>query len=122
MTLINTLSNIFISLLSWFIGLRFHCSDIALPFPSSLTYFTSDVLSVSLISCLYVELSEHSKIKLKFSKWPLKGVCIVCSGFLHGDKVHVPMVAFGYVSISLISPNVFLLLPTASVIFLSWGT
>lgn len=46
-TFINILSNIFISLLSWFIGLYFRRSDIALPFPSSLTYLSSDVLSAS---------------------------------------------------------------------------
>lgn len=46
-TFINILSSIFISLLSWFIGLYFRHSDIALPFPSSLTYLRSDVLSAS---------------------------------------------------------------------------
>lgn len=39
----NVLSDICISLLSWFIELHFCHSDIALPFPSSLTYFTTDV-------------------------------------------------------------------------------
>lgn len=53
-TFINILSNIFISLLPWFIGLYFCHSDIALPFPSSLTYFTSDVLSASVYQFVFL--------------------------------------------------------------------
>lgn len=53
-TFINILSNIFISLLSWFIGLHFRHSDIALPFPSRLTYFTSDVFSASVYQFVFI--------------------------------------------------------------------
>jgi len=44
--------------------LGFHLSDIGLPFPSSLTYFTSMYSLPLFISFyLYVELSECCKIK-----------------------------------------------------------
>lgn len=42
-TFTNILSDISISRLSWFIEFHFCHSDIALPFPSSLTYFITDV-------------------------------------------------------------------------------
>lgn len=66
---------------------------------------------------LYVELSEHWKIKLKFSKLPLKGVRIVFRGFLNVHKAHGPTAALRYVGTTLLEPECFplLLLPTASV-------
>lgn len=80
---INILSNIFISLVSEFIGLHFHCSDIALPFPSSLTYCTRDVLSVSVYQFVSI---CGAKWAPESCKLPLEGVHIVCTGFVHMHK------------------------------------
>lgn len=76
----------------------FHLVWLILPVMYCLPLFIS--------SYLYVELSEHCK--KKFSKSPLKGVCIVCTRFLPMHNVHGPMAALGYVGTSLLSPNVFL--------------
>lgn len=107
---INNLSNIFMSLLSWFIGLHFHCSNIALPFPSSLTYLTRDVVCLCLSVYICVELSEH----LSSANCLWRVFTLSVPGLCTRIKAHGP-VASGYVGVSLMSPNVFLFLPTASV-------